>query len=145
MTKLVNGLIRFIGSVQEVKAGISKIKVFPEFCVGLERLDDFSHIIILYWFHLRDDSKHRKTIRVVPRKHPGAPQVGVFASRSPSRPTPIGLCVSEILKIEDCFLTVSGLDAVKDSPILDIKPYLPRTDSISEAFTPKWSRQGPKT
>lgn len=138
------GELKFIGVV-ESSGELSRVKIFPEFCVGLEGLNNFSHITILYWFHLRDNEEERRTLRVVPRRHPEAPQVGVFASRSPSRPNPIGLCVVELTKIEDCTLLVRGLDALEGSPIIDIKPYIPRTDSVSDARVPKWTSHGPPT
>jgi len=138
------GKLKFIGVV-EYAGESSKVKIFPEFCAGLRRLNDFSHIIVLYWFHLRDKENERGTLRVVPRRHLGAPQVGVFASRSPSRPNPIGFCVTELVKIEECTLTVKGLDALEDSPIIDIKPYIPRADSIPEARVPEWTSRGPPT
>ena len=138
------GKIKFIGIVEDA-GELSKVKIFPEFCAGLQHLNNFSHVIILYWFHLRDDEKERNVLKVVPRRHPGAPQVGVFASRSPSRPNPIGLCVTELVKMEECTLTVRGLDALQDSPIIDIKPYLPRADSTPKARVPEWISRGPPT
>jgi len=138
------GELRFIGVVEDA-GELSKVKIFPEFCAGLQHLNDFSHIIILYWFHLRDKENERRTLMVVPKRHPGAPEVGVFASRSPSRPNPIGLCVTELVKVEDCTLTVKGLDALKSSPIIDIKPYIPRADSILGARVPDWASRGPPT
>jgi len=138
------GRLNFIGIVEDA-GELSKVKIFPEFCAGLQRLNDFSHIIILYWFHLLDKENERRILRVVPRRHPGAPQVGVFACRSPVRPNPIGLCVAELVKIEECYLTVRGLDALQDSPIIDIKPYLPRADSIPNARVPEWTLRGPPT
>lgn len=138
------GRLRFIGVVEEA-GELSKLKIFPQFCPGVQRLNDFSHVIVLYWFHLRDNESERRTIRVVPRRHPGAPQVGVFASRSPSRPNPIGLCVTELVKIEGCILTVRGLDALENSPIIDIKPYIPRADSVPKARVPEWTSRWPPT
>lgn len=138
------GKLKFIGVVEETSE-LSKIKIFPEFCEGLHRLGDFSHVIILYWFHLRDNEKERSVLQVHPRRHPGSPQVGVFASRSPSRPNPIGLCVTELLEIEGCTLTVRGLDALEGSPVIDIKPYLPRADSVPDARAPEWTLRGPPT
>lgn len=139
------GELRFIGVVEKAREQEAKIRIFPEFCPGLKGIEDFSHIIILYWFHLRDREEERRTLQVVPRRHPGAPQVGVFTSRSPSRPNPIGLCVVELTKIENCILFVKGLDAFEGSPIIDIKPYLPRADSIPGARVPEWMLRGPPT
>lgn len=136
------GRLRFIGVVEEA-GELSMVKIFTEFCEGLHRLNVFSHIIIIYWFHLRDNEKERRTLRVVPRRHHGAQRVGVFASRSPSRPNPIGFCVAELTKIEDCVLIVRGLDAFEGSPIIDIKPYLPRADAVPNARVPEWTLRGP--
>jgi tRNA-Thr(GGU) m(6)t(6)A37 methyltransferase TsaA len=72
-------------------------------------------------------------------------ETGVFACRSPSRPNPIGLCVVELLKIEKCVLTVKNLDAFEGSPIIDIKPYIPKADSIPNARVPEWTLHDPKT
>jgi len=138
------GRVRFIGVVEEAGER-SKVRIFPRFCEGIRGLNEYSHVIVLYWFHLRDSEGERQTLRVIPRRHPGAPEVGVFASRSPSRPNPIGLCVTELVKIENCTLTLKGLDALEGSPIVDIKPYLPRADLIPNARAPEWTSQGPLT
>ncbi|HID17493.1 TPA: tRNA (N6-threonylcarbamoyladenosine(37)-N6)-methyltransferase TrmO [Candidatus Bathyarchaeota archaeon] len=136
--------LKFVGVV-EVSGEVSRVEIFPEFCEGLKSLEEFSHAIILYWFHLRDNEAERSVLKVVPKRHPGAPQVGVFACRSPSRPNPIGLCAVELVKVEGCNLIVKGLDAVEGSPIIDVKPYLPRADSIPDARTPEWAARGPET
>ncbi|MFX1486978.1 MAG: tRNA (N6-threonylcarbamoyladenosine(37)-N6)-methyltransferase TrmO [Promethearchaeota archaeon] len=144
MCKRRSFAFRTIGVVQ--KSGpLSEIEMFPEYCSGLRGLADFSHAIILYWFHLRDNKEERSVLSVVPRRHPGAPPVGVFASRSPSRPNPIGFCVVEIMKIMDCTLVVKGLDAFEGSPIIDVKPYLSRNDTILEAKAPEWALHGSQT
>ena len=138
------GSLRFIGVVK--KSGkVSELDVYPEFCDGLYRLEEFSHIIIFYWLHLRDHETDRSTLRVIPRRHPGAPEVGVFASRSPSRPNPIGLSVVELVRINGCRMLVKGLDAIEGSPIIDVKPYIPRADSIPKARAPSWTLSGPPT
>jgi tRNA-Thr(GGU) m(6)t(6)A37 methyltransferase TsaA len=82
---------------------------------------------------------------VFPKRHAWNVETGVFSSRSPSRPNPLGLCIVELLKIEGCVLTVKGLDALEESPIVDIKPYIPRADAIPEARVPEWTDHGPKT
>jgi len=95
-------------------------------------------LIILYWIHLRDNEKERSVLQVIPRGRANGVKVGVFACRSPSRPNPIGLCVVKLMKVEDCVLTVKGLDAFKGSPIIDIKPYIQRRDAVPKAYTPEW-------
>lgn len=138
-------LIKFVGVVEKNSNGESIVKVFSSFCKALEGITSFSHIIILYWLHLRDTEKRRKTLTVIPRRHPRAPELGVFACRSPDRPNPIGLSVAELLKVEGCKMYVEEIDAEVGSPIIDIKPYLPRADFIREARVPKWALLGPKT
>ncbi len=136
------GQVEFIGVVErEAKS----IKVFSKYRSGLWGLKEYSHIILLYWFHLRDTPGERETLQVTPRRHPGAPEVGVFSTRSPSRPNPIGVCVVELVEINDLILTVRGLDAIEGSPIVDIKPYNPRADSIPGARIPEWAEKGPAT
>ncbi len=141
---LKKGEVKFIGVVEDA-GELSRVRIFPEFCPGLQALDRFSHIIILYWFHLRDNEEERRVLQVTPRRHPGVPQVGVFASRSPSRPNPIGLCVTQLVKIQDCTLLVRGLDASEGSPVIDIKPYISRADSVPDARVPEWTSRGPPT
>lgn len=130
--------VNFIGIVE--KAGEeAKIRVFPEFCSGLKGVEEFSHLIVLYWFHLRDNEADRQTLLVFPRRHIINVEKGVFACRSPSRPNPIGLCVVELVKRENCTLTVKGLDALEGSPIIDLKPYIPHHDAVQDAHIPEWA------
>lgn len=136
---LREGTVKFIGIVEKVEGDEAKIKVFEEFCEGLRGLEGYSHLIILYWIHLRDTEEHRKMLLVYPRRHAVDVSTGVFACRSPSRPNPIGLCVVELVSRENCTLTVRGIDALEGSPIIDIKPYIPRLDSVPNARTPEWA------
>jgi tRNA-Thr(GGU) m(6)t(6)A37 methyltransferase TsaA len=137
--------LHFIGTVEKAGEQEAKVKIFPEFCEGIKGLRDFSHLIVLYWMHLRDNAEERRTLLVFPKRHAVDVETGVFACRSPSRPNPIGLCIVELVRIEGCVLTAKGLDAVEGSPIVDIKPYLPRADSIPNARVPEWTWHGPQT
>jgi tRNA-Thr(GGU) m(6)t(6)A37 methyltransferase TsaA len=140
-----NGQLRFIGTVEEAGEEKARVRIFPEFCAGLKSAGEFSHLIILYWMHQRDNEKERQTLLVFPRRHAVNVETGVFASRSPSRPNPIGMCVVELIEVKDCVLVVKGLDAFGGTPIIDIKPYLSRADSIPDARGPEWIRHGPPT
>jgi len=137
--------VHFIGVVASAGEQEAQVLIFPEFCSGLRQITSFSHLIVLYWMHLRDDEKERETLLVFPRKHAVSIETGVFACRSPSRPNPIGLCVVELMKVEKCTLTLKGLDAMQGSPIVDVKPYLPRADCVPDARVPEWTDQGPAT
>ncbi len=99
-----------------------KVEVFPDFKDGLKDLEGFSHIILLYHFHL--SKKHE--LQIKPYMHDE--KHGVFAMRGPSRPNPIGLSVVRLMKIEDDVLDISDVDVVDGTPLLDIKPYVPRFD-----------------
>jgi len=137
--------LRFVGVVEKAGEEEARISVFSSFCAGLKEIGGFSHLIILYWLHQRDSERDRQTLLVFPRRHAVSTETGVFACRSPSRPNSIGMCVVELLKVEDCRLYVKGLDALEGSPIVDIKPYLPRADLVRNARAPEWASQGPTT
>lgn len=137
--------LRFIGVVEKAGKEEARVRIFPEYCAGLKNVGDFSHLIILYWIHLRDNEENRQTLLVLPRKHAVNIETGVFTCRSPSRPNPIGLCVVELLKVKRCVLTVKELDALEGSPVIDIKPYIPRADAIQDARVPNWTQHGSKT
>jgi tRNA-Thr(GGU) m(6)t(6)A37 methyltransferase TsaA len=133
------GEVRFIGEVESAGT-VSTIVVNPEYCPALLGIERYSHLIVIYWFHLRDNEEHRGTLQVTPPRHKGASLTGVFACRSPSRPNPIGFTVVEIEGIDGCRLMVRGLDAMEGSPIVDLKPYLPHSDSFPDASLPRWMR-----
>ena len=118
----MRGEVCFIGKVTRAEEDLSTIEVLPEYRDGLYRLSEHKHIVVLYCFHLRDDKNHGGPLQVVPRRHGETELRGVFASHSPSRPSPIGLTEVDLLSVEGCTLTVRGLDALVDSPIVDIKP-----------------------
>jgi tRNA-Thr(GGU) m(6)t(6)A37 methyltransferase TsaA len=135
----------FIGKVRRVEGELSTLEIFSDFEEAITGLDMFSHLIVLYWFHKRDDSENRRVLSVVPRRHRGATEMGVFGSRSPSRPNPLGHCVVKLLRRDGNLLLVKGMDAFKDSPLIDIKPYIPRADAVPKACTPNWTLSGPRS
>jgi len=97
-----------------------EIEVFPAFTAGLDGLEGFSHILVIFHFHRAGESK----LEVVP---PGESKPrGVFATRSPHRPNPLGLSVLRLLGREGDRLRVSGVDLIDGTPVLDIKPYTSR-------------------
>jgi tRNA-Thr(GGU) m(6)t(6)A37 methyltransferase TsaA len=99
------------------------VEVFPEYAEGLADLDGFSHIVLLYHFHL----SKRSPLRVKPfmddKSH------GVFAMRGPSRPNPIGLSIVRLVGLEGNLLEIRDVDIVDGTPLLDIKPYVPAFDA----------------
>lgn len=106
---------------------------------SLSGLDRFSHVWLLSYFHLNTN----KTIR--PKIHPPRLQgesVGLFASRSPHRPSPIGLSLARLVKVDGATIHLAGIDLVDGTPILDVKPYLPEWDSAPHA-SPGWTKDAP--
>jgi tRNA-Thr(GGU) m(6)t(6)A37 methyltransferase TsaA len=104
-----------------------ELEIHPEYREALKDIDSASHLIVLYWFHLAK----RETLQTIT---PFGPEPrGVFACRSPSRPNPIAFSVVELLRREDNRLFVKGIEAVEGTPLLDLKPYSSKIDSIAEA------------
>jgi tRNA (adenine37-N6)-methyltransferase len=111
------------------------IEINNELTEALDNLDEFSHIIVLYWI---DKSRRPAPTKVTPKHHGLTSPIGVFASRSPDRLNPIGKSTVRLLKREGNVLTVEGLDALDGSPVLDIKPYIPGVDAAENATAPSW-------
>ena len=110
---------------------ISRIEVFEEFEEGLQDIEGFSHIIVIYWFH-----KSQGYHLLVKTPWDDIPH-GLFTTRSPHRPCPLGLTVVELVGREQNILKVKGLDATDGTPLLDIKPYIPGVNQRSAA-RPGW-------
>ena len=102
----------------------SEIVISDVFTGILEGLEEFSHILVLYWAH-RVTPEGRKLVKAHPMGRKDLPLVGVFSTCSPARPNPILATVVRLLERKGNTLTVEGLDAIDGSPIVDIKPYNP--------------------
>jgi tRNA-Thr(GGU) m(6)t(6)A37 methyltransferase TsaA len=105
----------------------------------LDGIDDFSHIMVIYWAHLTPPER-RSTTKVHPIGNKDFPLVGVFATRSPVRPNSILTTVVRLVGRNGNVLRVTGLDALDGSPILDIKPYFRDTPGTDEIKVPDWMR-----
>lgn len=103
---------------------VSMLDIRPEFKAALDGLEEEHRIIVLTWLHLSD----RHLLRVHPRGDASRPFRGVFATRSPARPNPIGLHLVTLVNVSNLRLEVRGMDALDGTPILDIKPYRQRLD-----------------
>lgn len=113
------------------------VRFKPEYCPAeaVRGLEGFSHIWLVFLFHHNLDQGWKPTVR--PPRLGGNQRVGVYASRSPFRPNPIGLSAVRLIDIttrgQETVLEVEGADLIDATPILDIKPYIPYSDSISTA------------
>jgi tRNA-Thr(GGU) m(6)t(6)A37 methyltransferase TsaA len=109
---------------------------------SLRGLEKVSHLWVIGWFHgLREALPFRPTVR--PPRLGGSVRLGLFATRSPHRRNPIGLSVVRLLAIEDRTLRVRGIDLLDGTPVLDIKPYVPWADAITDA-TCEWADAAPR-
>ena len=101
---------------------VGKVEVFKEYCEGLDDLEGFSHIILLYRFHKASGY----TLKAKPFLDDK--EKGIFAIRTPRRPNHIGLSVVELLEKKDNVLRVKGVDMLDGTPLIDIKPFVPAFD-----------------
>lgn len=106
----------------------------------LDGIDEFSHLLVVYWAHLVPPEK-RSLTRVHPLGSDDLPLTGIFATHSPARPNPILVTIVKLLERKGNILKVTGLDALDGSPILDIKPYHPTHENAENVKTPGWVRQ----
>ena len=115
---------------------VSEIVIDTSLTEALDGLEDFSHIIVLYWMHRVTESE--TPLKVHPMRRQDLPLVGLFATRSPNRPNRIGKATVRLLERQGNILKVKGLDALDGTPVIDIKPYLPGYDSADDAKVPQW-------
>jgi len=111
---------------------LCEIEIYKEFEDGLKDIEGYSHIHLFYWLH---ESKDYNLIVQTPweeKKH------GVFATRSPHHPNPVGYSVVELFERKNNFLKVKGLDAIEGTPVIDIKPYIKKIDR-KENVVSGWS------
>jgi len=100
-------------------SGSGIVEIFPEFVDGLKDLEGFSYLYLLYHFH----KVRQSNLSVTPflDREPR----GIFATRAPSRPNPVGLSLVELVRLENNLIYVERLDVLNETPLLDIKPYVP--------------------
>lgn len=103
------------------------IEVFPEFIDGLEGVEGFSYLILLYVLHCSEGYQLRVQPFLDDREH------GLFATRHPCRPNPIGLSVVRLVDVQGSRLEFEGADMLDGAPLLDIKPYVPDFDARTKA------------
>ena len=113
---------------------ISEIIVDEKFTDALDGIDEYSHVIIVYWMDKVKDyvTKHQ------PQGNPNVPIVGIFACRCPRRPNPIAITTVKLIKHNKNNLVVKGLDVIDGTPIIDIKPYWPQYDKVTNEKVPSW-------
>jgi tRNA-Thr(GGU) m(6)t(6)A37 methyltransferase TsaA len=117
---------------------VGVVRVFDEFVDGLLGLDEYSHVILIYVFHEVKETSLRVRLRGFDK------EVGIFATRYPIRPNPIGLSILELVRMEPPRLWLRGLDAWTGTPVLDIKPYdyydVVKRPRVPREFEEEWLR-----
>ncbi len=113
---------------------ISEIIVDEKFTEALNGIDDYSHVIIVYWM----DKVKDKVITHRPQGNPNVPIVGIFACRCPQRPNPIAITTVRLIGHEGNKIKVKGLDILDGTSIIDIKPYWTQYDKVEDAKIPDW-------
>lgn len=104
-----------------------RVEVYPEFEEALADLDGFERIILIYHFHLS------KGFDLMTKPFLDDQKRGLFSTRAPKRPNPIGLSIVSLTRVENNILCVQGLDIVDKTPLIDIKPYVPQFDSFPDS------------
>lgn len=101
-------------------APVATIEILPEFVTGIKDISAGDELLIFTWLHLSD----RTVLTTHPRNDPAMPLTGIFSTRSPDRPTPLGLHVVKVLSVSGAVLEVSNLEVLDQTPVIDIKPVL---------------------
>lgn len=116
---------------------VAEIHIDPALTPGLTGIEEYSHLVIIYYLH---KSKFDPAVDMIrhPMDRADLPARGVFALRTNYRPAPLALTTVELLQVAGNVLTVRGLDALDGSPVLDVKPFLPDRDLAENATLPAW-------
>ncbi len=132
-------IVKPIGLVQKGN-GYDLLVLDKEVEPALRGLDNFSHVWVIWWFDLNDTPEERSILQVHPRGNSENPLTGVFACRSPFRPNLIALTLCRIRSVKGNIVEIDGIDAFENTPILDLKPYIPGIDSAKSSVS-GWRRK----
>lgn len=110
-----------VGRVRNKKGQPVQLQIYDKYIPALHRLEHCSHVVVVWWFHKNDTPEKRGIMKVHPRGDRNNPLTGVFATHSPVRPNLIALTTCKVLSVEGGIVTIDGIDAFDDTPILDLK------------------------
>ena len=116
------------------------IEILDKFVPALKQLEHFSHVQVLWWADRSDSEEKRKILETVPPYGENPPITGVFATRAEYRPNPIALTTAKILDVnhEKGLVKIQDIDALSNSPVIDLKAYFPVCDRVKDAYIPRW-------
>jgi tRNA-Thr(GGU) m(6)t(6)A37 methyltransferase TsaA len=129
--------ITAIGEVFKSQQNVG-IRIHPAYAEALGGLSQFSHVVVLYWFHHNDTAEARRVLKVHPMGDPANPLTGVFATHSPRRPNLIAVSICRLEKIDGLMLYLDDIDALDGSPVVDLKCYVPSPIHTSEVRMAPW-------
>ncbi|NNF97934.1 MAG: tRNA (N6-threonylcarbamoyladenosine(37)-N6)-methyltransferase TrmO [Desulfobacteraceae bacterium] len=127
--------LKQIGTIRNTETS-AWIEVNESYAAGLKGLEQFSHILVFYWFHENDKPENRNTLEVHPCHNAANPLTGVFATHSPARPNLIAITRCRMTSMENNIIHIDGIDALDNSPLIDIKSYFPWEDE--DVRYPNW-------
>jgi tRNA-Thr(GGU) m(6)t(6)A37 methyltransferase TsaA len=129
----MNQTINYIGAVRSTLKNLKDcplqesenapeaiLDIFPEFKEGISDIKEETELIIFSWLHLAD----RTILNTKPRNEANAKLTGVFSTRSPDRPSPIGMHIVKVISVDGCYIRLSQLDVLDGTPVIDIKPVI---------------------
>ena len=136
--------VRPIGIVRSAEEG-SYLEIFEPFRPALKQLDQFSHVIVLWWADQLDDEESRRILECNP-PYAEDKLTGIFACRAPCRPNPIATTVCKMVSVdeENGIIPLEYIDAEDGTPILDLKAYFPVSDRVRDARMPEWLSDWPE-
>ncbi len=115
---------------------ISEVVIENSLTEALDGLEEFSHIVVLFWFH--QVASQQISLKIHPMGKEELPLTGLFATGTPNRPNRIGRTTVRLLQRQGNILKVKGLDAIDGTPVIDIKSYNSRYDSVTDTRVPPW-------
>ncbi len=139
-----NFYVNPVGKVRVGEYGMM-VEVNEKYIPALKELDGFGHLDIIWWCDKSDFEEARSILEVTAPYKKGPQEMGIFATRSPARPNPLGLTVVQLLHIdhENGILHIAYIDADDGTPVIDIKPYTPSLDRVESPRVPKWCSHWP--
>ena len=128
-----------IGKIEK-QGEIARIRIFEPYVDGLLGLEAWSHVNVFYWFDKNDTPQQRRILQVHPQGNDENPLTGVFACRAPVRPNLIALSVCKIVSVKDGVVTLDGIDAFDQTPVIDLKPFIPPDAPRQDVRVPAWTK-----
>lgn len=139
-------ILKEIGNVFCDNSGFG-IKIKSQYRRGLAALEGFSHVLVLWWASQCDSERDRAILAESKPYKKGPETVGIFATRSPGRPNPIGVSAAQVtfIDLENGLVGLTWADAYHGTPVLDIKPYTPSVDRVEAPISPEWCAHWPQS